>query len=284
MKPDLQHFMASSAEAGTTLQEFLAAHLRLSKGKAKALLDQRVVFVNGRRGWMARHELCGGDEIEVQASAGGATPGAAAAVPPADVLFEDADYLVVNKPAGWPATGPASLESELRTRRQLPALAAVHRLDRDTSGCLLLAKSARALEAAIALFGQRAVTKVYHAIAAGRLPDSVHDINVPVDGQPALTRVERLDTNPRASHLKLNIETGRTHQIRKHLLAVHHPVLGDKAYGGRFQPPGLQQEIPRQMLHASVLAFTQPLTGAPVRCKAPLPADFRACLRALRLH
>ncbi|MCX6996269.1 MAG: RNA pseudouridine synthase [Kiritimatiellaeota bacterium] len=176
------------------------------------------------------------------------------------------------------------MESALRAQGGLPALAAVHRLDRDTSGCLLFAKNARALAAAIALFGGRAVTKVYHALAAGRLPDGLREIKVPVDGQPALTRVERLDVNPRASHLKLNIETGRTHQIRKHLLAVHHPVLGDKAYGGRFQPPGLQQEIPRQMLHASVLAFTQPLTGAPVRCKAALPEDFRACLRALRLH
>jgi len=282
MKANLQRFTLRPHETGATLQEFLAAQLRLSKGKAKALLDQRVVFVNGRRVWMARHTLLVGDEVEVQVSA--AAPGATATVPPPDVLFEDADYLVVNKPAGWPATGPASLESELRTRRQLPALAAVHRLDRDTSGCLLFAKNARALAAAIALFGRRAVTKVYHAIAAGRLPDDVREINVPVDGQPALTRVARLDANPRASHLKLNIETGRTHQIRKHLLAVRHPVLGDKTYGGRFQPPGLQQELPRQMLHAAVLAFTQPITGAPVRCQAPLPGDFRACLRSLRLR
>ena len=281
MKPNLQHFLVHPSDGAATLQEFLAVQLKLSKGKAKALLDQRVVFVNGRRVWMARHELHAGDEVEVQTPAG--HDPAAAARPP-DTLYEDDDYLVVDKPAGSLAAGPDSVESSLQSSRQLPALAAVHRLDRDTSGCLLFAKNARALEAAIALFGSRAITKVYHAIAAGRLPDGIHEIKVPVDGQPALTRVERLDANPRASHLKLNIETGRTHQIRKHLLAVHHPVLGDKAYGGRFQPAGLQQDIPRQMLHSSVLAFTHPATGAAVRCKAPLPEDFRSCLRALRLH
>jgi len=282
MTPPLQRLPVRPPAAGVTLQEFLAAQLQLSKGKAKALLDQRVVFVNGRRVWMARHALRPGDLVEVQAQA--VAPAAPAGAPAPAVLYEDGDYLVVNKPPGRLAAGPDSVERDLQARRRLPALAAVHRLDRDTSGCLLFAKHARALAAAIGLFGQRAVTKVYHAIAAGRLPDGVHEINVPVDGQPALTRVARLDANPRASHLKLNIETGRTHQIRKHLLAVRHPVLGDKAYGGRFQPAGWQQEVPRQMLHAAVLAFPQPLTGAPVRCAAPLPGDFRACLRHLRLR
>lgn len=269
----------SPGEAGTTLQVFLAASLRLSKGKAKELLDNRVVFVNGRRVWMARHELRAKDEVEVQQIA---TPAPTKFHP--KVLFEDTDLLVVDKPAGLLADGRDSVEERLRILRALPELTAVHRLDRETSGCFLLAKQPRAREAMVALFGQREVTKVYHAIAAGRVPDDVHEIHAPVDGEPALTRVERLDANLRASHLKLNIETGRTHQIRKHLLAIRHPVLGDKQYGGRFQPAGMQAEIPRQMLHASVLIFTHPFSGAVVRCNAPLPADFHACLQRLHLH
>ena len=279
MRPNIQKLSVMSGAAGTTLQEFLARHLKLSKGKAKELLDRRVVFVNGRRVWMAKHELRARDEIEIQQMV---LPTPAQLQP--KVLFEDADLLVVDKPTGFLAEGKDSVEERLRVLRSLPELTAVHRLDRETSGCLLLAKHARAREALVALFGQREVSKVYHAIAAGRVPDDVHEVRAPVDGEPALTRIERLDAGPQASHLKLNIETGRTHQIRKHLLAIHHPVLGDKQYGGRFQPAGMQAEFPRQMLHASVLTFTHPFSHAVVRCDAPLPADFRDCLRRLHLR
>ena len=244
------------------------------------MLDLRIVFVNGRRVWMAKHELRARDKIEVQLAT---TPTAVAQHMP-KILFQDADMLVVDKPAGLLANGPGSVEELLRTKLALPDLEVVHRLDRDTSGCLLLAKNLAMRDKLVALFGQREVTKVYHAIAAGRVPDNIHEIRTPVEGEPALSRLERLDANPQASHLKVNIETGRTHQIRRHLLAIHHPVLGDKQYGGRFQPAGHQAEIPRQMLHSAVLVFPHPVTGASVRCVATLPADFRGCLRSLRLH
>jgi 23S rRNA pseudouridine1911/1915/1917 synthase len=279
MSKPLQQYTATHGETGITLQQFLAAHLRLSKGKAKDLLDRRVVFVNGRRVWMARHALRAGDKVEIQPL----LESASAKFAPR-ILFEDAALIVADKPAGLLTNGKDSLEECLRTRQRLPALAAVHRLDNETSGCLLLAKNQSAREALVALFGQREVTKVYHAIAAGRVRADIHEIRAPVDGEPALTRLELLDACPQASHLKLNIETGRTHQIRKHLLAIRHPVLGDKQYGGRFQPAGMQAEIPRQMLHSAVLAFTHPLTGVAVRCVAHLPQDFRACLRRFHLR
>ena len=279
MSTPVQRFVVTPGEAGTTLQEFLAEHLRLSKGKAKELLDRRVVFVNGRRIWMAKHELRARDEIEVQ------QPVAPAVLKqPVKILFQDDVLLVADKPAGLLANGAGSVEERLREQLKLPELEAVHRLDRDTSGCLLFAKQRALREALVTLFGQREVTKVYHAIAAGRVPDDIRDIRTPVDGEPALTRVERLDANPQASHLKLNIETGRTHQIRRHLLAIHHPVVGDKQYGGRFQPAGQLAEIPRQMLHSAVLVFPHPQTGVTIRCNAPLPPDFRACLHRLHLH
>jgi len=272
--------LATPGDSGKTLQEFLAAHLGISKGKAKDLLDLRIVFVNGRRVWMAKHELKARDKIELQL---GTTPTAVAKHMP-KILFQDADVLVVDKPAGLLANGTGSVEELLREKLSLPDLEVVHRLDRDTSGCLLLAKNHAMRDQLVALFGQHEVTKVYHAIAAGRVPDGITEIRTPVEGEPALSRLERLDANPQASHLKVNIETGRTHQIRRHLLAIHHPVLGDKQYGGRFQPAGHQAEIPRQMLHSAVLVFPHPLTGASVRCVATLPADFRGCLRSLHLH
>ena len=279
MSNSLQHFVATPGEAGATLQAFLAEHLRLSKGKAKELLDRRVVFVNGRRVWMAKHELRARDEIEVQ------QPIASAALKqPVKILYQDDVLLVADKPAGLLANGADSVEERLRGQLKLPELEAVHRLDRETSGCMLFAKQSAAREMLVTLFGQHEVTKVYHAIAAGSVPDTIREIHTPVDGEPALTRVERLDANPRASHLKLNIETGRTHQIRKHLLAIRHPVLGDKQYGGRFQPAGWQAEIPRQMLHSAVLVFPHPQTGATIRCIASLPPDFRACLHRLHLR
>ena len=280
MSTQPHQILATPGDSGKTLQEFLAAHLGISKGKAKDLLDLRIVFVNGRRVWMAKHELKARDKIEVQLAT---TPTAVAQRMP-KILFQDADLLVVDKPAGLLANGPGSVEELLRTKLALPELEVVHRLDRDTSGCLLLAKNLAMRDKLVALFGQREVTKVYHAIAAGRVPDDIHEIRTPVEGEPALSRLERLDANPQASHLKVNIETGRTHQIRRHLLQIHHPVLGDKQYGGRFQPAGHQAEIPRQMLHSAVLVFPHPATGAQVRCVATLPADFRGCLRSLRLH
>jgi 23S rRNA pseudouridine1911/1915/1917 synthase len=280
MSTQPHQILATPGDSGKTLQEFLAAHLGVSKGKAKELLDLRIVFVNGRRVWMAKHELRARDKIEVQLAT---TPTAVAQRMP-KILFQDADMLVVDKPAGLLANGPGSVEELLRTKLALPELEVVHRLDRDTSGCLLLAKNLAMRDKLVALFGQREVTKVYHAIAAGRVPDDIHEIRTPVEGEPALSRLERLDANPQASHLKVNIETGRTHQIRRHLLQIHHPVLGDKQYGGRFQPAGHQAEIPRQMLHSAVLVFPHPATGAQVRCVATLPADFRGCLRSLRLH
>jgi 23S rRNA pseudouridine1911/1915/1917 synthase len=280
MSTQLQQILATPGDAGKTLQEFLAAHLGISKGKAKDLLDLRIVFVNGRRVWMAKHELKARDKIEVQLAT---TPTAVAQHMP-KILYQDPDILVVDKTAGLLVNGSGSIEELLREKLKLPALEVVHRLDRDTSGCLLLAKNPEMREKLVALFGQREVTKVYHAIAAGRVPDGIREIRTPVDGEPALTRLERLDANPQASHLKLNIETGRTHQIRRHLLAIHHPVLGDKQYGARFQPAGHQAEIPRQMLHSAVLAFPHPTSGAAVRCIATLPPDFRGCLRSLHLH
>ena len=199
------------------------------------------------------------------------------------MLFEDDHYLVANKPSGRLANGPDSLEENLRASLGIPELQAVHRLDRDTTGCLLFAKRQEALDPAVEMFKDRRVLKLYHAIAAGRVPLSTRVIDVPVDGESATTSLQILDSNALASHLKLKIETGRTHQIRKHLESINHPILGDKTYGTWNK---LQRElrlVERQMLHAACLQFESPYGGAVIRVESPLPQDFLACLRRLRL-
>jgi 23S rRNA pseudouridine1911/1915/1917 synthase len=259
------------------LGPFLAEKLGFSKRQAKRLLDDRVVFVNHRRTWMAQHQLQRGDRVEVLAG------GTAAPAGPR-ILYEDAQYLVVDKPPGRLSTGPRSLEQFLREQRGQPGITAVHRLDRDTSGCNLFALQPAWRDRAIPLFERRQVTKIYHVIAVGSLTEKRLEITRPIEGRAARTRVEVVDTNREATHLKAAIDTGRTHQIRKHLALIRHPVAGDRAYLTDPLHSGRLRRVPRQMLHASSLAFTHPATRQSVIVRAPLPADFVACLRQLGLR
>jgi len=266
------------ADHGATLIAFLAAHLQLSNHKAKGLLDARRVFVNGQRVWMARHRLDPGDRVEIQE---GLTAGPV--VSREAVLYESRDYLIANKPPGLLANGPQSLEFSLRRLLGNPALTAVHRLDRDTSGCLLFAQSADAEARIKPLFVQHRIRKMYHAIVSGFVPDPEQEITHPIDHRSARTLVRTLDANKRASHLWIELETGRTHQIRRHLVAIGHPLLGDQQYATRREVSPQERAVRRQMLHAYELAFRHPVTGQPIHGKAPLPDDFAACLRQFGL-
>jgi len=261
-----------------TLLAFLAAHQQLSNHKAKALLDARRVFVNGQRIWMARHRLEPGDCVEIQE---GFINGPV--VSRDTVLCENSDYLIANKPAGMLANGPQSLESGLRRLLGNPALTAVHRLDRDTSGCLLFAQQAEAEARIRPLFVQHRIRKMYHAIVSGFVPGPEQEITHSIDHRSARTLVRTLDANKWASHLWIELETGRTHQIRRHLVAIGHPLLGDQQYATRREVSPQERTIRRQMLHAYELAFRHPVTGKPVHAKAPLPNDFTACLRKFGL-
>jgi len=271
------------SDHGATLIAFLAAHQQLSNHKAKALLDARRVFVNGQRIWMARHRLEPGDCVEIQAAdpPSGFTNGPV--VSRETVLHESSDYLIANKPAGMLANGPQSLEFVLRRLLGKPALTAVHRLDRDTSGCLLFAQNAEAETRIRPLFVQHRLRKMYHAIVSGFVPGPEQEITHAIDHRSARTLVRTLDANKRASHLWIELETGRTHQIRRHLVAIGHPLLGDQQYATRREVSPQERTIRRQMLHAYELAFRHPVTGKPVHAKAPLPNDFTACLRKFGL-
>ena len=277
-EPRLISIQVRRSEKGLTLLVFIAAHLHLSKKKAKALLDRRHVFVNRQRVWIAHHCLAEGDLVEVLQP-----PERPASTGEPVILLEDRLFLVVDKPPGITATGPGSIELRLAQALDSPSLRAAHRLDRDTSGCLLLGKSAATLEYFERLFRERRVKKTYHAIVAGRVTKDSFTIRSPIDGEQAVTHVRTLDTSSEASHLLVFIETGRTHQIRRHLAARRHPVLGDRQYATSIPATERTVRIPRQMLHSYRLSFPHPATGELVVVTSPLPSDFRACLRRFSL-
>lgn len=263
--------------AGMELLGFLADRLGLTRRAAKRLLDERGVFVNGRRVWMARHRLVPGDRVEARRAA---SP--AASLPAVPVLSETPDAVVADKPPGLLSNDdPRSVEALLRRARREPALSAVHRLDRETSGCLWLARSPAARASAVEAFRAGRVRKVYEAIVLGAYPRARAVLDSPIEGRPALTRVERIAVAPRASRLRIVLETGRTHQIRRHLLEAGFPVAGDKQYGASRALDADLREVPRQMLHAAGIEARRADGSVFLRASAPPPPDFRAAWKRL---
>ncbi len=267
-------FAVTPLEAGVLLLDLLSQRLRLSRRQAKQVMDERRVFVNGRRVWMARHVVAAGDQMLIK--------------PPAKAplgegyLFRDEDYLVVDKPPELLSNGPDSLEEQLRQRFERRALRVAHRLDRDTSGCLLVALHERAYTAAVKMFRDHKVSKRYRVIVAGNPSRDHWAATRPLEGLPARTEFRVLGRGRGVALLEACPVSGRTHQIRLHLQQGGTPVLGDKQYTAGPRSSVAAEDLPsRQMLHAWGLVFTQPLKGGVVSCRAPLPADFRDCLRSL---
>jgi 23S rRNA pseudouridine1911/1915/1917 synthase len=282
--------------AGERLDVFLAGHAG-SRAAAQRLIDSGLVTVDGRAR-PKRHVLAGGEAVRV-APAAVAEP---EPVPPARfaVAWEDEHLLVVDKPAGvvvHPGAGhrDGTLVQALAGRvaggadPERPGV--VHRLDRDTSGLLLLARSEAAHAALSAAMRERAITREYLALVEGRPAAREGAIEAPLgrdrrvrtristdtdDPHPAVTHFTTERTLPGATLLRLRLETGRTHQIRAHLLAIGHPVAGDPEYGGagRFG-------LVRQFLHAERLAFAHPVTGAALDLRSRLPEDLSVVLRHL---
>jgi len=285
------------------LQDFLALKFALSRRTAKAMIDGRSVWVNRACVWIARFALRTGDLVEVPAQVvkgaqrqneknvkckiengkRGTDPRSSDSrgTRHVRVLWQNDAYLVCDKPAGLVSCDdPKSVEAVLRVQEKIPTLEAVHRLDRDTTGCLMFAKNHAALVAAIDLFKTHKVSKTYHAVVVGAFRFAHQVIDAPLDGQPAVSRVSREAAGADASFLRIRIETGRTNQIRRHLASVRHPVVGDRVFGLKNARDVRLMQVPRQMLHASTLALPDPLDPhAEIGVHAPLPADFRATLR-----
>jgi len=272
-----QRFIVKQADRGSLLIDFLSSRLKASKKRAKRLLDNRNVFVNNRRIWMAKHKLTVGDTVEFQVA-----EGTSEKIKP-KILFEDTALLIVDKPPGILSVGDQSLEQLLRKTSNLPSLRAVHRLDRDTSGCFLLVKTTAAQNGMIKLFSVHKILKIYQAVVRGKVAPDLKMVRQAIGGKHALTRLEVLSSNPTASHVKINMASGRTHQIRRHMASVGHPVLGDRSYGTQAHESERLRAIPRQILHATSISFPHPITHKPLRVKAPLPGDFRSILKAFKL-
>jgi 23S rRNA pseudouridine1911/1915/1917 synthase len=284
---------ATPEDAGSRLDAFLAAPLG-SRARAQRLIEAGLVRVDGRAA-PKRHLLSAGELVTVEEPE--ETPAPAVADAPYAVPYADEHLLVVDKPAGvvvHPARGHrtgtlAQALSEVAAGGEDATRAGiVHRLDRDTSGLLVVARSEAAHRALRRMLQAREITREYLALVEGRPPARSGTIDAPLgrdrrvrtrmstdadDPRSAVTHFELERALPRTTLLRVRLETGRTHQIRAHLRAIEHPVVGDPEYGtpGRL---GLQ----RQFLHATRLAFAHPVTGAPIDVSSPLPADLEAAL------
>ena len=295
----------AAADAGTRLDHFLTERKVLgTRSQVRRLIADGRVRV-GDRAVKAGTALRAGDRIVAEPPT--APDVRAVAAPIAlDVLFEDAHLLAINKPPGLvvhPAPGhwQDTLVSALLHRwSDVPAgfdpsrLGIVHRLDKDTSGVLLIARTAAALADLGDQFRRREISKDYLALVWGtpRPPRGVIDrpigrhpvqrkkMAVQARGRVATTRYEVLETLGRVALVRAHPETGRTHQIRVHLTAIGHPVVSDALYARGY--PGQSDLIPRQALHAEAIAFRHPGTGQPLRLTAPLAADFAGALSTLR--
>ena len=294
---NIERLLVGKPESGKTLQDFLSLRCALSRRAAKAIIDGRSVWVNRKCVWIAHHGIHAGDVVEVPravVSAAKRQPGSDRSAnarhgqgdrQPARhirVLVDTPDYVVADKPAGTLSCGdPKSVEMLLRLQLRIPTLEAVHRLDRDTTGCLLLAKTHTAFMAAVEVFKTHSVKKAYCAIVAGRFPHAHETVNAPLDGKPAVSHVTREAASADASFLKVRIETGRTNQIRRHLSSIRFPIVGDRTFGLKKARDPRLMSVPRQMLHAVGLEMPDPMRSVKdtIRAHSPLPADFRQCLK-----
>ncbi len=263
-----------------TLREALAALLSISKGRAKELLDARAVLVNGRRVWMAKHAVGPQDTIEVLIPE---EPSDTSSVD-IPILWQKGAFLVVNKPAGLLANGPNSVESQCQQLLRCKTLRAAHRLDRETSGCLLMVRTTAAFEQVKSAFESGGVHKEYAVLVLGAVPNSLTRIDRPLDGKTAVTRIEGVSVGAGASLLRVVIETGRTHQIRRHLAGLGYPVIGDRQYLTGAITDERVKGIPRQMLHAARIALTIPGDNVRIDVRAPEPEDLRSTARLFNLE
>jgi 23S rRNA pseudouridine1911/1915/1917 synthase len=297
MDPGDRELVVGPEAAGERLDVFVAPAAG-SRAAAQRLIDAGLVLVDGAAK-PKRHVVAPGERVTVRAAPAAPEP----EVPEARyaVAYEDEHLLVVDKPAGvvvhparWHRSGTLSQALAGRAAGgddpNRPGI--VHRLDRDTSGLLVVARSDEAHAALKAMLKDRRITREYLALVEGRPAARAGTIDAPIGRDRRVrTRISTDTDEPReaVTHfetervlegytlLRVRLETGRTHQIRAHLKAIGHPVAGDPEYG---RPGALG--LARQFLHAEHLAFTHPVTGAAIDVRSPLPADLDAALMAGR--
>jgi 23S rRNA pseudouridine1911/1915/1917 synthase len=322
--------------AGQRLDQFLASQLEgVSRSRVQMLMDQGDVEIEGEQP-KASLKLRGGERILIKGEPRPAPLKAIAEEIPLDVVYEDKDMAVVNKPAGMMVHAGSGQNEDARNRGTLvnallfrfkklsstggdlrPGI--VHRLDKDTSGLIVVAKNDRAHAALGAMFSERKIAKTYIALVMGSVERAKGTITAAISRDPM--RRTRMTTQPNenartaVSHyevvrriecrfgkftlVRVRIETGRTHQIRVHMASIGYPVVGDTLYGGpgqltdqvasqtvisraarrKSQPERLR--LGRNFLHSAQLEFEHPITGKPLHLEAPLPAELESFLRSL---
>jgi 23S rRNA pseudouridine1911/1915/1917 synthase len=323
----IRTFTADPAAANLRLDQYLAQALPdISRARVQLLIEAGQVRIDGNPA-KPKQKLRGGESIEIE---GSPQPAPLHAVPediPLDILHEDKYLAVVNKPAGMMVHAGSGATDDARNRGTLvnallfhfaklsdvggdlrPGI--VHRLDKQTSGILLVAKDDSTHRKLGEMFSQRQVTKTYIALVHGNLAKDNVTVSLPI-GRDLVRRI-RMTTRRSAgegvrsavSHVKVlerisspyglftlvevRIETGRTHQIRVHMQSLGHPVVGDTLYGAPHiirsvtPEPGLELSLDRNFLHAAHLSFTHPQTSKPMDIDAPLPAELDTFLSAIR--
>lgn len=295
---------ASEESKNQRLDAFLASNLDgLTRSQATRLIESGEVAVNGRA-VSKSYKLAGGEDIAVTLP----EPEPVEAVPqdiPLDVVYEDADVIVVNKPSGMvvhPAPGHpdgtlvnALLYHCVGTLSGIggalrPGI--VHRIDRDTSGLIIAAKNDAAHQYLSAQLADHTLARTYECIVVGALREDRGTVDAPIarhptdrkrmavvaGGREAVTHWEVIARYPGYTHVRCRLETGRTHQIRVHMAYIGHPILGDTVYGAKKEVPGLTG----QCLHAVGLRFLHPRTHEVVELSCPLPDEFTRMLQKIR--
>ena len=294
---------AATEHAGVRLDAFLSADGALTRSQAARLIAEGRVRVNGKPAAKSAR-LSGGETVTVDVPQLRET-----ALPPQniplDVVYEDDDVIVVNKPTGLvvhPAPGhpDGTLVNALLHHcgdslsgiggEKRPGI--VHRIDRDTSGLIIAAKNDAAHLALSAQLKDHSLSRTYECLVTGNMKQDSGTVDAPIGrssadrkkmamvptGRRAITHWEVVARYPGVTHLRCRLETGRTHQIRVHMAYIGHPILGDTVYGAKKPVPGLTG----QCLHATGLRFVHPRTGEPVELHCPLPPEFTAMLQKLQ--
>lgn len=319
--PATSLIVVSPGDSGRRLDQFLAAQMpELSRARVQELIEQKKILVDGKPA-KAALKLRGQERIEIIGAPKRPPLRAVAEEIPLDIVYEDADVAVVNKPAGMMVHAGAGATEDARNRGTLvnallhhfgalsqlggelrPGI--VHRLDRETSGLILVAKNDVAHRKLAEQFSSRQVHKRYLALvqgwpmrAQGTIQaairrDTLRRTRMTTRGSGGRAAVSHYEVREkfecaygRFALLAVTIETGRTHQIRVHLSSIGHPIVGDALYGARRQitaknaPP---LSLGRNFLHAAAIEFQQPLTGKPLAFARPLPPELEDFLRRLK--
>ncbi len=298
--------------AGKRLDQVLALLFPdYSRSRLQEWLKEGMVTLDGAPATRPRDKVLGGEEVVLHARQEDRVEDLPQSIP-LDLLYEDDALLVINKPAGLvvhPAAGNPDgtmLNALLHYDAglaQIPRAGIVQRLDKDTSGVLVVARTLAAHNSLVAQLQARSMKREYRAIVCGvltaggrvdepigRHPRQRLKMAVIPGGKPAVTHYRVLERFRAHSYLQVNLETGRTHQIRVHMAHIHYPLVGDPLYGGRLRiPAGASQELAeglrgfkRQALHARMLGLEHPVTGEWLEWGVELPADLQELLERMR--